>query len=210
MKQQALNLIFSISVVLMMVLDSPSVNAASYIFSQKFSGGGLVTGSFSGEDTSGAIDQYGTNHLPDGLIASCSASLEGFCHDQFGGPSFSELTSFSIHFSGNSFFRKLDQLPSLVLYLFIFEKHGKYSYLGLDYGTNFRGGDASQGFLTYTPGSNPCGEVLCLQNIDTGEFIASHAVEGLSVTQTPLPGALILFATGLASLLGLVRHKTIP
>jgi hypothetical protein len=51
MKQQALNLIFSIPFFLVMALSSPSVNAASYSFEQSgFTGGGTISGSFEGND----------------------------------------------------------------------------------------------------------------------------------------------------------------
>jgi membrane protein DedA with SNARE-associated domain len=202
MKPQVLKLISAISVCLLMVLGSPSVNAAHYIFSQGgFTGGGLVTGSFDGEDTT-----------PDGII------------------SLPEVSSFSIHFSGNTRFdlfnrallsvglREL-QLPGNTLQLqynllnnalsifvqYDLTKSGKNGFSNFIIALLLYGSDpGAAGLQAVTGGKIPVDESLYF-----GTPNKISVTEGNFVT-TPLPGALILFATGIASLLGLVRHKTIP
>lgn len=195
MKPRAFNLIFSISVLLMMVLGSPSVNA--YTFSQGgFPDGGLVTGSFSGADWFGA---YGGGFNippsgPDGKIISCSGRNCPF-------PEYNEVTSFSIHFSGNPFFENLNNLTGTTL-------NGLYydisrNLLSFGFGTIDTHNDPNTPFWQYY-GDGGSGSIGFA---DTSGFtIYLGTREPLLVSQVPLPGALGLFLMGITGL-GLVRRK---
>jgi hypothetical protein len=194
MKSQAYRLIAAIPVFLLIVFVSPSVNAAHYLFSQTgFTGGGVIYGSFDGLDSVYEPDYLGL----DGVISACLGRSCGDPHNVWG----EEVTSFSMHFSGNSFFRGLNNLPDTFLKEMGYDI--KNNILGLSFGTESTLGDFSKGFLSYS--SYNGGEILLLKGTDG---FSATTTEQIHVNQvTPLPGSLIFFATGIASLFGLVRRK---
>lgn len=187
MKPQVFNLIFSISVVLMMVLGSLPVNAAMYTFSGGFtgysintgySGSGIVTGSFSGSDV-GNLGDSG----PDGKIYYCGTRE---CHGFF-----QELQGFSIHFSGDTTIENLNDI-----HLTYFEYNLSTHSLGL-------GSGSQESYVQYDLGNG-----WMELNVPYVDVFRWQLNQPLVVSQVPLPAGLFLFATGLASLFGLTRQKT--
>lgn len=196
MKNKLINLISPVPIFLIMIFVSPSANAAHYIFSQGFSEGGIITGSFDGEDF--ATDPFfntSTTSGPDGLISMCN---DRGCNSNFGFGL--EVTKFSIRFSGNKLFRKLNSLPGSYASLLVYDVRN--SMLSLD----TTAGDLNKGLLNY---SSDFGEILLFKE---SEVITATATESISVAvaQAPLPNALILFATGIVFLFVIAKRKTFP
>lgn len=191
------NFVFlSAACVFFLVFNSPSINAAHYTFKQSgFTDGGIITGSFDGEDTVGNLDDNGIN-IPDGIINVCNGRA---CDQQY----YDHITSFSIHFSGSSFFRKLNQLADAGLYGLEYDIASNTLKLG--FGTDDVSGNIP--FLSYNAGFfNSGGTVLLFTDTDVFE---STTPQGLSVSQSPvpLPAALCLFLLGLGGI-SLIRRKT--
>lgn len=200
MKQPFFKLIFA-SFVFFMILSSSSINAAHYEFSQKgFDEGGIVTGSFEGEDVFGGYDENGEN-APDGMIVQCYGRGCGGNWIDFS----DEVTIFNINFSGNSFFESLNATRAGL------------NWLSYDLNTNDL--ELSYSYPT-TTGGDSLGDLVYLSNDWSGEngivtlsfqdnfewhWVESVSTESIKVTQTPLPSAFNLFFIGLALLLGKKR-----
>jgi hypothetical protein len=172
-------------------LGSPSVKAAHYAFKQDgFTDGGIVTGSFDGKDTVGNMDLNGMP-IPDGLITACSGRS---CSE----PAYDGVSSFSIHFSGNPLFNSLNDLPDTRLGGIYYRI--KSNSLMVGFGT--RDTSSELPFMQY----DSEGGLLRLLTSESDFYLTT--TQGITVTETPLPGALGLFVTGIAWLSGF-RRRTI-
>lgn len=193
---------------LIMVFKSVGVISATYLFKQSgFPDSGNVTGSFIGADT--YLKYNGETGMPDGIIETCSGG-RGCGSEQN-----DTVTNFTIRFSGNTFFDKLNKLS--VASEFFYPEWGltykiASNTLSLGYGScstrclpywNYDGGDyfsgAVKGAIFYTTGdAEPNLPIVYLTT-----------TQQLSTSQVPLPGALGLFAIGIAGLLHISRRSTI-
>ncbi|MEQ1544396.1 hypothetical protein [Methyloglobulus sp.] len=154
-----------------------------------FTDGGIVTGSFDGKDTVGNMDSNGMP-IPDGLITACSGRS---CSE----PAYDGVSSFSIHFSGNPLFNSLDDLPDT-------------SLGGIDYRIK------SNSLMVWFGSRDTSDRLPWMQYNSEGmlHLLTSESdfhlttTQGITVTETPLPGALGLFVTGIAWLSGFRRKST--
>lgn len=180
-----------------MLMASSFAEAAQYTFRQGgFNEGGIITGSFEARDTVGGFDNNG-NDAPDGIICIIFSGCNG--------PKDDEITKFSIHFSGNSFFDSFNSLQETGLRAFNFDLQNGNLQLG--YGSGRGCCIVDPGFFTYNGYTTGRGEVSLV-----GDRVEEHrwgTREPLVVSQVPLPGASGLFLAGLAWLFGSFRRKAV-
>lgn len=179
----------------LMALTITSVQAASYRFEQRFPDGGKVTGTFEGEDTFGKTDSNGNFELgADGFI--CFA--EGGCYEV---DRSDEFSNFSIHFSGNSEFNSFNNNFGVNLMNLFYSIHD--NSLAIRYATP----DIFEGVPGYFEYNH---EKIVMYFFDTVNpelnLVDSREIsplEPITVSQVPLPGALLFFLSAVVGLLGI-------
>jgi PEP-CTERM motif len=174
--------------------------AATYIFKQSgFPDGGMVTGSFVGNDIHGVMPNGQDG--PDGKILRCYGRQ---CLNEY-----DEVTRYSIQFSGNDDFNRLNKVEAGGQYL---EYNLKTNALTLYHGS-------SDIFVTFPSmyyradvreSISPKGRIMFFDVVNSEDvYFEVTTNQPLTASQVPLPSALGLFVMGLAGLLYLSRRRTI-
>lgn len=202
-------------VLFLMASHSSLTNAAHFTFRQGgFKGGGVVTGSFVAEDYG---HNYGYYMPPDGFICVQNPAY-GDCYLGRGYilSDYTELKSFSIHFSGNPRFESFNNFDDIKnankidnynfptgMFSFIYYVNSKSLALIL----SAQGLSCCSGDTEYFEYRSNLGDSISIYVDNQLEIYSTN--EPLIVSQVPLPGAFVLFIAGFFCLIGKIRHKAV-
>jgi hypothetical protein len=234
MKLQTIQLINIACLTLSIVILSPLANAATYRFSQGgYSGRGELTGPYNNGRIVGSFEGEDTNH--DGVIAAGEGEMSHFSLNFSGNSFFNNLpdinrsTGFESSFlDGWESFLTFNILNNSFSFRYereINEAPGWADYSALT-GFTYNAGSWFSAFIVFLNSGGlteirydvfnqivldlPHCDLItgegCFVTNGTRETIRTSTTEPLIVTQTPIPAALWLFASGLAWL-GVIRRK---
>ncbi|CAG1022909.1 PEP-CTERM sorting domain-containing protein [Methylomonas sp. LL1] len=178
--------LLSIAAVAGLIFSASAANAALYTFTQTgFTGGATITGAFEGEDL---------NH--DGYIKGATFFAEGL----------SEISAFSVSFSGNAFVSAFSQAyTDLTLFGFDISRTAMGNAAVEGIATNWFEGTGRYQYLTGV-GVNGAQDGYVVDTL-TGIYDGSPNLVSVTPAAVPVPGAVWLFGSALMGFIGLKRRK---